>query len=67
MKVYFSLLAILVFMLSLPACASPSPVVPTDRIEITNPWVRISDGMNNVGNLFKNAGKLIIEAQARNS
>lgn len=66
MKLYFSLFADLVFVLGLRACVSPFPVVQTDRIEVTNPWVRISDGMKNMGDLFQNAGKLIVEAQARN-
>jgi hypothetical protein len=59
MKLYFSLLTALVFTLSIPACASPAPIVQTSPIEVTNPWARISD-------LFQNAGKLILEAQARN-
>jgi hypothetical protein len=66
MKLYFSRLTALVFTLSIPACASPAPVVQTSSIEVTNPWARISDSMNNVGDLFQNAGKLILEAQVRN-
>jgi hypothetical protein len=66
MKLFFPLLAIFVFALSIPACASPAPVVQTSSIEVTNPLARISDSMNNLGDLFQNAGKLILEAQARN-
>lgn len=49
MKPYFSLLIVLVFVLSSPACASPAPVVQTSPIEVTNAWVRISSGMDSMG------------------
>lgn len=49
MKLWFSLLAVLVITLSLPACASPAPTVQTGPIEVTNAWVRISGGMDSMG------------------
>lgn len=49
MNLRFSLLVVLVFALTLSACASPAPTAQAVPLAVTDPWVRVSGGMGSMG------------------